>query len=83
LAKEPELVGALLSGVAAAAVAPSEGSDVVARFATLEPLPEQDAGVPVVVAAQAAEELPQFHKRGAAELPQGEVSPDSVCGEPP
>jgi hypothetical protein len=54
-------VGALPSGIAATAVAPSEASDFVARFATLEPLSEQDAGVPETMATQTANEFPQVH----------------------
>jgi hypothetical protein len=57
------LVGALPSGIAATAVAPSKASDFVARFATLEPLPEQDPGVPETMAAQSAGELPQVHAK--------------------
>jgi hypothetical protein len=57
-AEETGLVGALPSGVA-----PSAGPDFVAPLATLEPLPEQGAGVAETVATQAADELPQVHAK--------------------
>ena len=62
-ARRRGLVGALPSGIASTAVAPSEGSDFVARLATLDLLPEQDPGVPETMAAQAADELPQVHRK--------------------
>jgi hypothetical protein len=65
--------------------APRElGSDFAARLAALEPLSEQDPGVPEPVATQAADELPQIHwERRGRRAPHEEYRPVSSVAIPP